>query len=132
MTDGSSRGEGLLASLRSLVRSLMAMAQTRLAILASDLEEQGACFARIVVFAAISAVGFFFAAALAIAFVIAAFWENRLTAIGILFAVFLALAVWSLATLRQRLTDRPKLLSATLAELEKDKNSLSGMHEDDR
>ncbi len=132
MSDGCSRGEGLLASLRGLVGTLIAIAQTRMAILASDLEEQGACFARIVVFAVICAIGFFFAAALAIAFVIAAFWENRLIASGILFAVFLALALGSLVTLRQRLADRPKLLSATLAELEKDKNSLSGIHEDDR
>ncbi|OGA05392.1 MAG: hypothetical protein A3H35_21795 [Betaproteobacteria bacterium RIFCSPLOWO2_02_FULL_62_17] len=131
MTDGSSRGEGLLASMRSLVRSLIAMAQTRLAILASDLEEQGACLAKILVFAALSAVGLFFSTALLIAFVIAAFWENRLTAIGILFAVFLALALWALAILRKHLAERPKLLAATLAELDKDKASLSGVHEND-
>ena len=131
MTDGSRRGEGLLASLRSLVRSLIATAQTRLAILASDLEEQGACFARILFFAAIGAVALFFTTALAIVFVIAAFWENRLTAIGILFAAFLALALWALAMLRRHLADRPRLLSATLAELDKDKASLSGIHEND-
>ena len=121
----------MLASLRGLVRTLIAIAQTRLAILASDLEEQGACFARIVVFAAISALGLFFSTMLAIAFVIAAFWENRLTAIGILFAVFFALAIWALATLRQHLANRPRLLSATLAEFDKDNASLSGVNEND-
>lgn len=131
MTEGTSRGKGLLASLRGLVRTLIAIAQTRLAILASDLEEQGACFARIAVFAAISAVGLFFATSLAIVFVIAAFWDNRLIAIGILFAVFLALALWALASLRRHLAGRPRLLSATLAELEKDKTSLSGINEND-
>jgi uncharacterized membrane protein YqjE len=132
MTNRSSRGAGLLASLRGLVSSLIATAQTRLTLLASDLEEQGACFAQIIVLGVACAMGIFFAAALAIAFVIAAFWEDRLIAIGILFIVFLALALLSLLTLRQRLRDRPKLLSATLAELDKDRSSLSDIHENDR
>ena len=132
MTDGAGRGEGLLASLRGLFGTLIAIVQTRLALLASDLEEQGACFAQILLYAALCAFAAFFALALAIGFVIAAFWENRLIAIGILFAVFLGVAVGSLATLRQRLAQRPKLLAATLAELEKDKNSLSPADEHHR
>jgi uncharacterized membrane protein YqjE len=132
MTDGRRRGEGLLASLRDLIRTLVSVVETRLAILASELEEQGAYFAQVLVFAGICLMAIFFAAALAITFVIAAFWEQRLFTIGILFVAFLALALWSLLSIRQRLSDRPKLLSATLAELEKDKNSLSGRNEKDR
>ena len=131
MSDGSSRGAGLLASLRGLVRTLIAVAHTRLAILANELEEQGACFARIAVFAAIGAAGLFFTTALGMVLVIAAFWDNRIPVIGILFAVFLGGTLWSLAILRKHLTGRPRLLSATLTELAKDKASLSGINEND-
>ncbi len=131
MSDGSSRDAGLLASLRGLVRTLIAVAHTRLAILASELEEQGACFTRIAVYAAIGAAGLLFTTALGIVLLIAAFWDNRLLVIGILFAVFFGATLWSLVTLRKYLTGRPRLLSATLAELAKDKASLSGINEND-
>ena len=61
-------------------------------------------------------------------------WAQRLIAIGVLFALFLALALWSLVAIRTRLAQRPKLLAATLAELDKDKRALTPQpqHEDDR
>ena len=135
MTDGVGRGEGLLASLRGLVHTLIAILRTRLALVASDLEEQAAYLSQILVFALVCAMGVFFATALGITFVIAAFWDvwaQRLIAIGVLFALFLALALWSLVAIRTRLAQRPKLLAATLAELDKDKRALTPQHEDDR
>jgi len=132
MTDGSSRGDSLLDSLRGLVRTSVAIAQTRLAILASELEEQGACFARVSVYALVGFATGLIAAILAVVFIIVAAGEHRLIAIGVLFLAFLAISLWSLLTMKQLLASRPKLLSATLTELEKDKNALTGQHEVDR
>jgi uncharacterized membrane protein YqjE len=132
MTDGGSRGDGLLASMRGLVRTLIELVQTRLAIVASELEEQGACFAKISLYAAICAASLFCTLVLAVVFVIMASGEYRLYTVGGLVLLFLALTVWSLATFRRHLADRPKLLAATLAELQKDKSALSGFHEVDR
>lgn len=132
MTDGGSRGDGLLASLRGLVGTVVGIAQTRLAIVASDLEEQGACFAKIAVYAVATAFSLFCALVLAVVFAIMASGEYRLYTVGALVILFLATGFGSLATLRRHLADRPKLLAATIAELEKDKAALAGIHEVDR
>ena len=132
MTDGGSRADGLLASMRGLLRTLIDLAQTRLAILASDLEEQGACFAKIAVYAAVSAVSLVCTLVMAVVFVIMASGEHRLFAVGGFFILFFSASLWSWATLKRYLADRPKLLAATLAELEKDKTALSGPREVNR
>jgi uncharacterized membrane protein YqjE len=64
--------------------------------------------------------------------VIVASGEHRLVALAILFALFFAVALWSLAMLKRHVAGRPRLLAATLAELEKDKSALSGRHEANR
>ncbi|MFM9972674.1 MAG: phage holin family protein [Burkholderiales bacterium] len=132
MTDGSSRGDGLLASLRGLIRTLIDIAQTRLAILSSDLEEQGACLAKIAIFTVASVLLFLCTLIMAVVFLIMASGEHRLLVVGGLFLVLLVAALWFFATLKRLLADRPKLLAATLAELEKDKVALTGRNEDHR
>ena len=132
MTEGGSRGKGLLASMRGFAGTLVEIAQTRLAILAGDLEEQGASFARIAIFAAVGVASLFCALVMAIVFVIMASGEHRLLAVAILFAVFFLLALWSLSALKRSLSDRPRLFAATLSELEKDKAVLSRRHETNR
>ncbi len=129
MTDGGSRAEGLLASMRGLFRTLIDIAQTRLAIFTSDLEEQGACFAKIAVYAALSAVSLVCALVMAVVFVIMVSGEHRLFAVCAFFILFFLATLWSWATFKRHLTDRPKLLAATLAEIEKDKAALTGSHE---
>ena len=129
MAAAGSREKGLLASLRGLVRTLIEISQTRLALLASDLEEQGACFARMALSAVLGAVCLLCALILAVVFVIVASGEYRLIAIGGMFAVFSAVGIGSLLMLRRQLAERPKLLAATLAELQKDKNALSDSNE---
>ena len=132
MTEGGSRGKGLLASMRGFAGTLVEIVQTRLAILAGDLEEQGASFARIAVFAVVSVASLFCALVMAIVFVIMASGEHRLLAVAILFALFFVVALWSLSALKRQVADRPRLFAATLSELEKDRTALSRRHETDR
>lgn len=132
MTEGGSRGQGLLASLRGLVRTLVDIVHTRLAILSSDLEEQGACFARIAAYALISAVSLVCCLVMAVVFVIVVSGEHRVAAVAVLFFLFLVAGLLSVTALKRQLADRPRLLAATLAELEKDRSALSGRHEVDR
>jgi len=129
MIEGGSRGKGLLASLRAFVHSLIATAQTRLQILASDLEEQRAYFSRILIFLVVGAISFFFAAQILIIFVIVAFWDHRLIAIGALFALFLLVGFGCFTSIRSRLAGRPKMLAATLAEFDKDRTALADTYE---
>jgi uncharacterized membrane protein YqjE len=130
MSEGSGQPQGLLKSLRALGGTLVAIAHTRLAILATEIQEEQVRLARLAVMAAIAAVCFAAALALAVMFVVVLFWEDhRLAAIGILCVVFLATALGTLVALVRRSAERPRLFATTLAELEKDKAALYGSDE---
>jgi uncharacterized membrane protein YqjE len=60
-------------------------------------------------------------------FVIVVFWdEYRLHALGIAAGLYLLLGAVTVLRLRHSLRSRPRLLSATLAELKKDRAELRG------
>lgn len=111
----------MLGSVRELARTLLSFAETRARIAATELEEQVARLAEILIWA--SAALFF--SALALVFIailiVLLFWDsNRLLAAGLLAAIFLGIAAASALVARARLRERPKFLAATLAELKQD------------
>ncbi len=116
---------GLFASAKGLLHTLVETARTRLSLLASDLEEQGALLLQVAVLAALAAFCLALAAVLAVFFIIILFWDgHRLMATGVLFATFAAgAAVFGLLA-RSALATRPKLLAGTLDELRKDAEHL--------
>jgi uncharacterized membrane protein YqjE len=125
MAEESTRAEGLLESLRNLAKTFLAIVQTRVEIFASELDEQRALLARIAVLAAVAAFCLGLAVILFVLFVVVLFWDaNRLLAIGVLGGVFGAGGLAALLMLQAAVRRRPKLLSATLAELRKDRSKL--------
>lgn len=125
MAEESARAEGLLESLRNLAKTFLAILQTRLEIFASEIDEQRALLARIAVLAAVAAFCLGLAVILFVLFVVVLFWDaNRLLAIGVLGGVFGAGGLAALLMLQAAVRRRPKLLSATLAELRKDRSKL--------
>jgi len=127
MDDDAGRAVGLLDSLRKLAATLVATLQTRLEIVATDIEEEKARFARLALLAAL--VGFCAALAvnLAVLFLVVLFWDtNRLLAIGVLAGVFAVAGAGAGLALRTAVAGRPRLLSATIAELRKDRRNLEG------
>jgi uncharacterized membrane protein YqjE len=125
MDDEAGRAVGVLDSLRKLGRTLLATLQTRLEIVATEIEEEKARLARIAVLAALAGFCLALAVNLAVLFLVVLFWDtNRLLAIGVLAGVFSAGAVALGLALRSALARRPRLLSATLAELRKDRKEL--------
>lgn len=125
MPEKSGRAEGLLDSIRGLARTVVAILQTRLEIFASEIDEQRALLARIAVLAAVAAFCIGLAVILLVLFIVVNFWDtNRLLAIGALAAFFAVCGIASLLALRGAVAQRPKLLSATLAELRKDRAKL--------
>jgi uncharacterized membrane protein YqjE len=125
VTEETGPAQGLLHSLRSLARTFLAIVQTRLEIFASELDEQRALLARIAVLAALAAFCLGLAVILGVLFVVVLFWDtNRLLAIGTLAGAFAAGGLAALLALRAAIARRPKLLSATLAELRKDRAKL--------
>ncbi|HEY7674788.1 MAG TPA: phage holin family protein [Burkholderiales bacterium] len=127
MAEKSGHAEGLLDSLRGLATTFVAVLQTRLEIFASELDEQRALLAKIALLAAVAGFCLGLAVILLVLFVVVWFWDtNRLLAIGVLAGLFAAGGVVSLLMLRAAVRQRPKLLSATLAELSKDRAKLEG------
>ena len=127
MAEEPGRAESLLDSLRNLARTFLAIVQTRLEIFASEIDEQRALLARIAVLAAIAAFCLGLAVILIVLFIAVLFWDtHRLLAIGALAGVFFAGGIAACVMLWATIVRRPKLLSATLAELRKDRTKLDG------
>lgn len=116
---------GLLDSLKSFARSILALAQTRLELLGNEFEEQRVLLAREALLALAAAfllgLGIVFTAM----FFLVLFWDtHRLLVTGVFAVLFLAAAAAAYAAFRAAETDRPKAFSATLGELAKDRDSL--------
>ncbi len=127
MSEEAGRSEGLLDSLRNLARTFLAIVQTRIEIFASEIDEERARLARIAVLAAVAALCIALAVVLLVFFLVVLFWDtNRLLAIGALAGVFAVGAVAACLGLRAAVSQRPKFLSTTLAELRKDRARLEG------
>jgi len=116
----------MLGSVRELARTLLSFAETRARIAATELEEQVARLAEILVWAAAA----LFFAGVAVVFaailIVLLFWDaNRALAAGLLAALFFGIAGASALVARARLRERPKFLAATLAELKQDGERIS-------
>lgn len=125
MSEEAGHTETLLESLRNLAKTFVALVQTHIEIFASEIDEERTRLARIVVLAltALFCVGL--AVVLCVLLVAVLFWENnRLLAIGVLAALFALGGLAALLALRSAVRQRPKFLSATLAELRKDQKEL--------
>jgi uncharacterized membrane protein YqjE len=127
MAEEAGRTAGLLESLRNLARTFVAILQSRLDIVASDIDEARARLARIVVLAAVAGFCLGLALILLVFFLVVMFWDtDRLLAIGVLAGVFAAGGIAACLMLRAANARRPRFLSATFAELRKDRTKLEG------
>ncbi len=116
---------GLFRSLNNLLATVVGLAQTRLELLTTELEEEihGAAGLLIWGFIALlsAGVGLVFVGIT----VIVAFWETeRVLAAILVTAAFLALAAIAIVVLVVRIRSKPRLLDATRAELAKDRAEL--------
>ena len=86
-----------------------------------------AAAAAIAVLAAVAGLCIALAVILLVFFLVVLFWDtNRLLAIGVLAGVFAIGGIAACVGLRAAISQRPKFLSATLAELRKDRTKLEG------
>jgi uncharacterized membrane protein YqjE len=111
----------MLGPVRELARSLLTFAETRARLAATEFEEQAVRIAEIAVLAAAAlfflGLGLQFIALM----VLLAFWNsNPVLAAILMAALFLGLAAAAVLVARARMRERPKFLSATIAELKKD------------
>lgn len=121
----SPAGVGLFSSFQGLLATLLEVVHTRVALLATELEEEKLRLLKVLTWGALAVllgcVGVVFLAG----FVTVLLWqEHRLAALGVTTALFLAacgVAVWRVAV---NLKAAKGLLVATLAELDHDRKAL--------
>ncbi len=112
----------LLRALQNLGGSFLAIAQTRLELLSTEIEEEWLRLAgfALLALAALFCVGV--AIVLTVVFIVAAFWDSyRLSAIVALCAVFVLIAVALWRVLVVRYAAKPALFAASLMELRTDR-----------
>lgn len=117
-------GRGLFAALKAMAATLLAGGWTRLELLANEIEEEK----RRVVHLFVMAQGLVFCAGLgsvlAVALLIALFWEGRLLVLGATAVLFLAFAGYFYAQLKRAAQKPDQVFAATLAELQEDLRQL--------
>jgi uncharacterized membrane protein YqjE len=117
---------GLFKSIASLLANLISIAQTRIELLTTELQEEIHRATEILVWTlvALLAAGMgLFLTALVIIFI---FWDtHRVLASVLVASSFFALALVAFGMLRAKMRNRPRLLEGTLAELAKDREHLA-------
>lgn len=117
---------GLFNSLRTMACTLLAIVQTRAELLSTELEEERVRLTAILLWTAITllcaGLGVIF---LTLLFVIALWDDHRLLAVGIPAAAFLLAATFGWRMVAAKAQAKPKLFSASLVELSKDREQLT-------
>ncbi len=119
---------GLLSSIRNLIATLLAMGQTRLDLLATELEEERAYLTSMLVWILIALFCAALAIVLATLLVVVIFWDSyRLVAISVLICMFAlgAFVAWRIVS--GMIRTKPRLFSASIAELSKDREQLKAV-----
>ena len=123
--EGAAARGGLLNSIRHLASSLLGAAQTRLEILATEIEEERVRLEQMLLVAVGAGFCLGMGIVLSVAYVVVFFWDtHRLASIGLLAAVFLAAGVACGWILREKVRTRPKPFTITRGELAKDRAML--------
>ncbi|MET0659487.1 MAG: phage holin family protein [Steroidobacteraceae bacterium] len=124
-TSASGPATGLFKSLGNLLHTVLTIAQTRLELITTELQEEVQRAAKLLVIAFVGLVCGFLSLLLAALTVVFAFWDTHrvLASIGVTvaFALFTAIAF---GVMRARLRAKPRLLDASLTELARDRDEL--------
>jgi len=116
---------GMFDSLRQLLGTLTGIAQTRIELLGTEVEEQVARLSSMLLWTIIALFLAFTAAVLVAIAILIAFWDsNRILAAVLLAAGFAVLALICWLRVRAIARGRPHLFQATLGELAKDREQL--------
>ena len=130
MTENNETGRGgsagLFASLRNFAATAVAIARTRLELLANEMAEEKIRLSRLVVFGVVALLGLVVGTIFLAVFVTVLFWDShRLIALGGFAALFLGMGAYAAIQFRTRAVAGSGLFSASLAELDKDRQQLS-------
>jgi uncharacterized membrane protein YqjE len=120
---------GLLASLRSLVATAVDILRTRLALLATEVEEESLRLARLVFLGLIALLLLTLGLLTFTLLIVILFWDtHRIMAGSLLTVLYFGGALGIALYVRSGLRSASRLFSASLAELDKDREKLASRH----
>ena len=118
------RGAGLMDALAQFGQSLIGALQTRLHLLADELEEQGGLLAEMALLWAVAGLCLVLAGFIAAVLLVVLFWESRVLVLSLMLAVLGLAAGIAIVKARAIARSRPRAFAATLAELSGDRAAL--------
>lgn len=123
-------GAGLLESAKRLLCTLTSIISTRLELLANELQEERLRLTQMLFFALATLFCFSMGILLLTVFIVVLFWDDhRLAVLGGLTVLFFASGGLMALLLRSKARAKPRLFSASLGELAKDRAHLEAGHE---
>lgn len=123
MANQSSQEQGLLQSIRTAIAALSSGLQTRLALAATEMEEEGERLKHTLILTLLLFFGLSFGIILLTIFVVVIFWEGGwVYAVGCLALLYITVGMIAGLMLRNIAREKPRLFSATLGELAKDRD----------
>lgn len=116
-----------MQSLRSLAATLVALLRTRFELFATEIEEERIRLLQLLFWAAATLFFLGVGVLLLVILLVAVFWDSsyRVAVIVALAVMFLAAGAGMAAGVRSRMYARPRVFSASLEELAKDKDQLA-------
>jgi uncharacterized membrane protein YqjE len=124
-TPGGS-GSGILHSLRNLAATLIALLQTRLELLVTELEEERLRLLQLLFWAAAALLFFAIGLLMLILLLVVMLWDHyRVASIVVIAAAFLGLGIFTSMRARDLAQARSRLLSTSLDQLSKDKEQVT-------
>jgi uncharacterized membrane protein YqjE len=122
MAAEANQPQGLLASVRGAMGSVLALAQTRFRLLAVELQQEKVRLVDLLLRAALAAILILLALGTLTAGLIYLLWPlSPLAAFGGLTLLYGGVATWLLLGIRRELKHGPQPFAGTLAEFEKDR-----------
>lgn len=118
---------GLLGSARQVLVALLEIGQTRLQLASTELEEERLRVAELLLFATVSLFFLGIGAVFAALLLVVVYWDGpRELVLGGVTALFLATGMGMAMVWRRKARRKPGLLTATIVELQRDRDALQG------
>jgi len=116
---------GLRASLQGMLSTLLAILQTRLELLSTEVEEEKRRLLGTMAWGAVSILLGTMALAFLAVFITVLFWDShRLLVVGLMTMTFGLISAWAMHRAKALLRESGQMLAATLAELDADRHAL--------
>lgn len=128
--ENSAAKGGLLDSVKALASTLIAMGQTRLELLSTEIEEEREWLTSMMIWTLVALFCAAIAVVLAAMLIVIIFWDSyRILALSLLICVFILGAGFAWRMVFDITRNKPRLFTSSLEEMSKDREKLSPPYE---